>query len=180
MSSRNFSRLVVSGLSLLALMGACDASAALQPGDGPSFRKSGAPDAPHAALLKAVRQVTARYNSTTQAVKAGYQPDTHCVAAPGLGGMGYHWGNPDLVDGTFDPLQPEVILYATGPGGNLRPVAVEYIVVNQGQERPSFGGRLFDIGGTPLPIAHWSLHVWMYEDNPNGLFAPFNPNVSCP
>jgi hypothetical protein len=28
-------------------------------------------------------------------------------------------------------------------------------------------------------IAHWSLHVWLYEDNPNGVFTPFNPNVSC-
>ncbi len=22
-------------------------------------------------------------------------------------------------------------------------------------------------------------HVWLYRDNPNGVFAPFNPNVLC-
>jgi hypothetical protein len=21
--------------------------------------------------------------------------------------------------------------------------------------------------------------VWVYRDNPNGVFAPFNPNVTC-
>jgi hypothetical protein len=73
-----------------------------------------------------------------------------------------------------------VVLYATGPGGNLRLVAVEYIVINQGQARPSFGGHLFDVGGTPIPAPHWSLHVWLHEDNSNGIFTPFNPSISCP
>ena len=26
---------------------------------------------------------------------------------------------------------------------------------------------------------HYDRHVWLYRDNPNGLFAQFNPNVSC-
>ena len=26
--------------------------------------------------------------------------------------------------------------------------------------------------------AFFSLHVWLYKDNPSGLFAPFNPTVS--
>jgi hypothetical protein len=130
--------------------------------------------------LQAVRQATARFHSQTQALKAGYEPNDHCVAFPGLGGMGYHWLNPTLVDDVFDPLQPEVVLYATGPGGELKLVAIEYIVIDVGQERPSFAGHLFDIGGTPTPVPHWSLHVWLYEENPNGIFAPINPNISCP
>jgi hypothetical protein len=131
-------------------------------------------------LLKAVRQATARFNATTQALRAGYVPDEHCVAVPGLGGMGYHWVDASLVDPVFDPLRPEVLLYATGPGGNLRLVAVEYIVIDVGQPAPTFGGVPFDVGGTPIPVPHWSLHVWLYEENPSGMFAPFNPNVSCP
>ena len=130
-------------------------------------------------LLKSVRNATAKFHSTTQAVNAGYVPDEHCVSAPGLGGMGYHWANPSLVDPAFDPLKPEVVLYAKGPGGNLRLVALEYVVINVGQPRPSFGDQLFDIGGTPVPVPHWSLHVWLYETNPSGIFVPFNPNVSC-
>lgn len=131
-------------------------------------------------LLKSIRNATSRFHSTTQAIKAGYEPDDHCVSVPGLGGMGYHWANPSLVDPVLDPLNPEVMLYASGPGGNLRLVAVEYIVINVGQARPMLGNQLFDIGGTPVPVPHWSLHVWLYEENPNGIFRPFNPNISCP
>jgi hypothetical protein len=131
-------------------------------------------------LLKSIRNATSRFHSSTQAIKAGYQPDNHCVSVPGLGGMGYHWPNPSLVDPVLDPLNPEVVLYASGPGGNLRLVAIEYIVINIGQARPMLGNKLFDIGGTPVPVPHWSLHVWLYEENPNGIFTPFNPNISCP
>lgn len=132
-------------------------------------------------VLKAVRNATSRFHSTTQAEKAGYVADNQCVSVPGLGGMGYHWANMSLIDANFDPLQPEALLYATGPGGNLRLVAVEYIVRNVGQARPMFGDRPLDIMGTPLPIGpHWSLHVWLYEENPRGMFSPFNPNITCP
>jgi hypothetical protein len=131
-------------------------------------------------LLKSVRQATSRFHSTNQAIKAGHEPDDFCVSAPGLGGMGYHWVNPSLVDPVFDPLKPEALLYATGPGGNLRLVAVEYLVINVGQPRPMFGDQPFDIGGAPIPVPHWTLHVWLYEDNPSGLFMPFNPNITCP
>lgn len=131
-------------------------------------------------LLKSVRSSTSRFHSTTQAIKAGYEADDHCVSVPGLGGMGYHWANQQLVDPTFEPLKPEAILYASGPGGKLQLVAVEYIVIDVGQPRPAFGDQLFDIGGTPVPVPHWSLHVWLHKENPSGMFMPFNPNVTCP
>lgn len=131
------------------------------------------------ALLKAVRQATVRYSSTVQAGRGGYEADDQCVAVPALGGMGYHWLNASLVDPVFDPLRPEVLLYAPAPNGKLRLVAVEYVVIDIGQDRPYFGDHPFDVGGTPVPADHWSLHVWLYEDNPAGIFTPFNPNVSC-
>ncbi len=134
----------------------------------------------NADLLKSLRAATSRFNSTTQAIDAGYEPDDHCVAVPGLGGMGYHWVNGSLIDPVFDLQKPEVVLYETGPGGNLRLVAVEYIVINTGQARPMFGDYPFDIGGTPVQVPHWSLHVWVHKENPNGVFVKFNPTVSCP
>jgi hypothetical protein len=161
----------------------CDAPAATQPDaiqDGAALFSSVHAVTAKDDLLKAVRQATARYNSTNQAIRDGYVPDDFCVAVPGLGGMGYHWANFDLVDPVFDPLKPEVLLYATGPGGNLRLVAVEYIVINVGQPQPFFGDQPFDVGGTPIPVDHWSLHVWLYEENPNDMFTPFNPNITCP
>ena len=135
---------------------------------------------PESELLRSVRAATSRFHSTTQAIMAGHVPDDHCVSVPGLGGMGYHWANRSLIDPVFDPLKPEVVLYATGPDGELRLVALEYVVINVGQPRPSFGDQLFDIGGAPVPAPHWTLHVWLYENNPSGMFRPFNPNISCP
>lgn len=140
---------------------------------------SDAATTPESELVKSVRRSTSRFHSTAQAIAAGYEPDDHCVSAPGLGGMGFHWVNPSLVDPVFDPLKPEAILYAAGPGGNLRLIAVEYIVINVGQPPPMFGDQQFGVGGTPIPAPHWSLHVWLFENNPSGIFAPFNPNISC-
>lgn len=130
-------------------------------------------------LLMSVKRATARFHSTAQAIAAGYEPDDHCVSVPGLGGMGFHWVNPSLVDPFFDPLKPEALLYARGPGGNFRLIGVEYIVINVNQPAPTFGDQAFDVGGTPVPVPHWSLHAWVWENNPSGVFAPFNPNVSC-
>jgi hypothetical protein len=131
-------------------------------------------------LLKAVKQSTARYNSTTQANRAGYYGDDHCAYDPDLGAMGYHWVNSDLIDPMFDPLQPEVLLYERDKNGNYKLIGVEYIVIDIGQDHPHFGDHPFDIGGTPVPVDHWSLHVWLYKENPNGIFTPYNPAVSCP
>lgn len=132
-----------------------------------------------AGLVKTVHAATARYHSTKQATKAGYAEASPCVSVPGLGGMGFHWVNGALVDDVFDPLQPEAVLYAPGPNGSLKLVAVEYIVLNMGQTAPTFDGHPFDVGGTPDPRPHWSLHVWVHRDNPSGIFAPFNPAVTC-
>lgn len=184
-SSPALSRLAAT-LALALFAAACEGTspAPLEPTAGPeasAHARSAQDD-----LLRSVRQATARFHSTTQAVRAGYAADyDHCVAVPGLGGMGYHWANPALVDGVFDPAKPEVMLYARGPEGGFRLVAVEYIVLApageelDGAARPHFGEQPFDIGGTPTPVPHWSLHVWLYQDNPSGMFAPFNPTVSC-
>lgn len=135
-------------------------------------------------VLKEVKKATARYNSTTQAIRAGYEVDEHCVAVDGLGGMGYHWVNGALIDPVFDPAQPEALLYEADKNGNLKLVGVEYIVINIGQDHPHFGDHPFDVGGVPplmeAEVPHWSLHVWVYKNNPNGIFTPFNPDVSCP
>lgn len=131
------------------------------------------------ALLQEVKKRTARFNSTTQSAKAGYVEDTHCVSHPDLGGMGYHWLNGELVDPNFDPLQPEAVLYEKDKNGNMKLLAVEYIVIDVGQPHPHFGDYPLDVGGTPVPVPHYSLHVWLYKDNPNGIFTPFNPDVSC-
>jgi hypothetical protein len=167
-----FARLV---LLLPFALAACDDASHLHPtaAAGAEIRLDAVGET--AALMKAVRGATARYNSTTQAIAAGYVPTDHCVPE-----MGYHWVNESLVDPVFDPMQPEVVIYAHDEGGRLRLVAVEYIVIDVGQPQPDFAGRAFDVGGTPVPVPHWSQHVWLYEANPDGGLTAFNPAIACP
>jgi hypothetical protein len=165
-------------LASALLVGACDEPTATQLHQHELDAVATSFDARTSDLLKMVRRETARFHSTEQARAAGYLPTEHCVASP-LGGMGMHWANPQLIDPVFDPARPEVMLYEPRPNGEPKLVAVEYIVLNVGQERPHFDGHPLDIGGTPTPVPHWSLHVWLYQDNPNGVFTPFNPTVSC-
>jgi hypothetical protein len=130
-------------------------------------------------LVAQVHAASARFHSTTQATKAGYTIASPCVAHPTLGAMGFHWVNNALVDPVFDPLKPEALLYSPDKNGKPKLSAVEYIVINVGQPAPTFGGQAFDVGGTPVPVPHWSLHVLVHETNPAGMFTPWNPAVSC-
>lgn len=86
-------------------------------------------------------------------------------------------------------MRPEVLLYERRAGGEWRLTGVEYIVVAspgtdlEGPSRPRFDNQPFDIGGVgrlmEAGVPHWSLHVWVHKANPAGMFAPFNPDVSC-
>jgi hypothetical protein len=132
--------------------------------------------------LAAVRQATAKYHNVNNALADGYLATEHCIAVPGLGGMGYHYVNPNLLDGTLDPLQPELLLYVPAGNGRLKLVAVEYMVPDIGQAHPALFGQPFDgpmPGHEPGMPVHYDLHVWLWQANPNGIFTGFNPNVGC-
>jgi len=166
-------------LAAVAVVG-CESPADVHSHPSPDVAFSGTGSGQLPDLARTVRQATARFHSTVQATNGGYAEVSPCIAVPVLGGMGFHWGNDALVDPVFDPVNPEAVLYEPGPTGQLHLVAVEYIVIDVGQPAPTFGGQLFDVGGTPVPVPHWSLHVWVHKHNPNGLFTPFNPAVVCP
>ncbi len=164
-------------LAAIVAVASCDGSQSIDPMAGhnhaivaPSFVKYASP------LAAQVKSATARFHSQVQASKAGYALASPCVSNPAAGGMGFHWVNVAAVDPVFDPMSPEAVLYDTR--GKL--IAVEYIVINVGQPAPTFGGQPFDVGGAPIPAPHWTLHVWLYEENSNGLFNPWNPAVVCP
>jgi hypothetical protein len=35
------------------------------------------------------------------------------------------------------------------------------------------------LGHDPMMPVHYDLHVWLYDSNPAGVFAPWNPSVDC-
>lgn len=127
-----------------------------------------------------LREVTARFHRFDAAAKAGWGSRiTECFSDPKLGGMGYHYGNVGLIDGTVEALKPELLLYEPTKNGKLRFVAVEYVVpftAWTGREPPSLYGRSFHRNEA---FGLWVLHVWHFRHNPAGLFADWNPKVSC-
>src|SRR5215475_6866130 len=74
--------------------------------------------------LANARAGTAKYQDVEQAEADGYiNIDLY------LSGEGYHYVNPSLIDGTFDPAHPEVLLYLpVGDGQRLKLVGVEYLI----------------------------------------------------
>jgi hypothetical protein len=145
--------------------------------------------------LQAARSESARFNSLGRAAEAGYGPlpegvPLHeCIAAlDGSGAMGFHWLNPSLLDTTLDPVNPEVLVFAPDGHGNLKLVALEYVVFQEpwiaehGATVPELFGRPFDVINSPnryeLP-GFFALHAWLWEPNPDGVFNAFNAAVSC-
>jgi len=136
-------------------------------------------------LLATVHKATAKYQRVEMAIADGYELASPCVAVPGLGGMGFHYINFNLMDGEHDPLRPEALVYEPMKNGRMNLVAVEYIVVvdpsKLADPAPRFGQLTMDdhLHGAPLGFPHYQLHVWLWKTNPSGMYTPFNPNVSC-
>jgi hypothetical protein len=132
--------------------------------------------------VAAVRAATSKYHDVKVAIGDGYLPTEQCVDGP-EGGMGYHYFNPKLGgDLESDPLKPELLIYAPNGNGGLKLVAVEYFQANAGQARPTIMGQPFDgpmPGHEPGMPEHYDLHFWIWQPNPDGVFAPWNPSVSC-
>ena len=127
-----------------------------------------------------LRQRTAPCHIFEKAAAAGWDTRiTDCFSDPKLGGMGYHYGNVALIDGTVELLKPELLLYEPTKNGRLRLVAVEYIVpfgAWTAAEPPKLYGQSFHRNEA---FGLWVLHVWHFRHNPSGMFADWNPTVSC-
>ena len=143
--------------------------------------------------LQAAKAATARYHSFEQALKDGYSTEGEpCVppVGPRSPAMGIHAENEALMaDPAIDLLRPELLLYIPDKHGKLRLVGVEYWKADAdgdlatSGDRPSLFGVPFDgpmPGHNPTMPVHYDLHVWLWEDNPLGLFAPVNSNLACP
>ena len=136
-------------------------------------------------VLKQIEQAklaTARFKDVAKAEAAGYTATEECVTTP-KGGMGFHYVNVALIaDPKLDHRKPEILLYEPQADGPPKLVAIEYMVLDTGQDAaPRILGRSFQgpmtHGGTAP--SHYDLHLWAYERNPRGLFAQYNPRVSC-
>ena len=92
-----------------------------------------------------------------------------------------------------DFRNPALLVYEPQPDGSLQLVAVENLVFESAWHQkskapPTFHGRtwprLRDDPRTKLDEAHgwephYEQHLWVFRDNPNGAYSPFNPRVTC-
>ena len=164
-----------------------DVAAVLSPAPAPA---SAAVAMEHdGAALAAVRAATARYHRVEVALADGYVSTPVCAASP-QGAMGIHYVNPALRnDATFDPARPELLLYEPQKNGQLRLVAVEYVITRSLWDAanpgtlPTFLDEPFVRSFGPAAHGepdHYELHVWLWRHNPSGMFAQWNRAVSCP
>lgn len=171
---------LLAALTLVLALSACDTSAPDFDRADASARASAPDDL--GPTLAAVRRATARYHRVDRAVDDGWGAFvvSECVAHPDLGGMGHHYVNLALMDGELDPATPEVLLYEPTANGRRRLVGVEYVVpfdvVPESGAAPQLFGQAFH---PSAGAGGWALHVWVWRHNPAGLFADFNPTVSC-
>jgi hypothetical protein len=132
--------------------------------------------------LALLRRVTAPFHDFDEAGEAGWSAQiTPCMTDPGgAGGMGFHYGNVGLINGSASVDKPQLLLYEPEQNGRLRLVAVEYIIpytfVPRSAEPPVlFGQKFAQVDAFQL----WGLHAWVWKENPSGIFAPWNPTVNC-
>ena len=149
---------------------------------------------PPAAEIEKMREALAKYKDPYVAVRDLYLSTVGCVHYDGMkmeghmeypkGGMGVHFVNL-TVQGPLDPMKPNVLIYEP-VDGRLQLVAAEWLVpVTVAKERPVLLGQPFQgpmEGHEPLipkDFIHYDLHAWLFKDNPNGMFSPTNPDVTC-
>lgn len=165
-------------LLALAVAAGCADSGPAGPAEEPS---------PYADLVADIQAATTDFQQIDAALAAGYQEASPCVES-GAGAMGFHYADGALIDGLVEVDRPEMLLYIPD-GSGLRLVGVEYMVAADpwdaaNSSPPTLGDRDFDDHRAEsarhgLPFAHYDLHVWVWEENPAGLFEPFNPSLGC-
>jgi hypothetical protein len=147
--------------------------------------------------LADVRSATAQFQRLEVALAAGYELGyvngsgvriiAGCITHPTdptAGAMGFHYFNKELIDDlVVDPLTPEGLVYAPAPNGNLKLVSVEYVVPGPNSnppgvsEPPSVFGHEMHI--LVPAVGFYIHHAWIWRHNPSGMFADWNPEVSC-
>ena len=124
-----------------------------------------------------------------------------------LGAMGIHFLRADLLGITAPPNprvtgsgthtdfnRPAILIYEPQADGSMELVAVENLVFEAAwraagnDAAPTLHGRSWDrMADDPATQTdeahgfepHFDQHLWIYRDNPNGVYAQYNPNVSC-
>jgi hypothetical protein len=164
----------------------------------PSASRAQATDA-KAALspeLQTAKAALSKYSDPFAAIKDGYFSTVACMDFPNgakdgtvdypPGAMGVHFLNAANIGPTLDPTKPQVLIYE--PVGNKLVLAgAEWFVPVQAAPNgaPTIFGQTLagPMDGhepiMPATLKHYDLHVWLWKDNPRGMFTSTNSGVKC-
>jgi len=171
-------RTPLSAIALAALCLAGMPSTGAAQGHGPIHEDQLSPQARQ--QLAALRRATAQYHDFDAATQSGMwevpvPSPLECLDGA-TGGMGYHFVNPNNF-GVLDPTRPQALIYEPEQDGSMRLVAAEFIVfAPESAPPPVLFGQQYH-WNTRFQI--WALHAWVWRGNPDGVFADYNPVVSC-
>lgn len=126
-----------------------------------------------AEQLARVKRATARYRDVSKAIADGYA-DIDVV----IPNMGRHFLKAPILDAAFDVAQPELLVYSPDKKGKLQLVAVEYAIpLNLSAEAPAGFRGSADAWFANQQFQLWTLHAWVWKENPAGVFNPTNRRV---
>jgi len=139
--------------------------------------------------LAAVRNATAAFHDLAKAEAAGYTRFYMCTDAEGVGAMGQHYVNLELVgDPAIDPLRPEALVYEPRRGGGYKLVGVEWVTFQDAwhQANGTAAPSVLGVAMKPVPAGNryglppfYQRHAWIWAPNPLGTFEDWNSRVSC-
>ena len=146
--------------------------------------------------LQSVKAALSKYTDPIVAVRDGYFSTVACIDFPKganegsitypPGAMGVHFLNMANVGPKLDPAKPQVLIYEP-VGDKLVLTAAEWFMPEEaaGGTAPTiFGQTLYGpMDGhepiMPAALRHYDLHVWLWKNNPAGMFVSTNKAVKC-
>ena len=127
--------------------------------------------------LQQAKAATAKYQNIENAFADNYGKDP-VVTLPN---MGYHFLKTELVSPVFDLRKPAILVYNKKDKGKFELVAVEYAVPMSSLPLhvapEGFTGNDDVWNENTLNTGWWTLHAWVWKNNPDGVFEPMNPLV---
>lgn len=160
---------------------------------------------PDQALQQIARQLEP-FKDVSYALSQGYIQASPCEEHPTLGAMGHHYVKPSLLGltapvngringtGTYTGVNPPpILLYIPDGDGGLRLAGIELLVFAEAwnaanNHPPMYRGREYNYMADDPATAqdeahnfmpHFDLHIWLFDHNPSGLYAQWNPALSC-
>ncbi len=121
--------------------------------------------------LQQAKIATAKYNDFDQAIADGYV-DINVIVPE----MGYHYLKMDNLNETFEYDKPEILVYNKEENGRMKLVALEYAVPISLSNAPSGFTGDNDHWSVYQGVL-WTLHAWIWEYNPAGVFNATNPLI---